>query len=118
MKLRNILLLLSASAMLVAGQAAQAHGSRTTFGVYVGPSVMWGPAWGHPVYGPPFYYPPSVVVVPAAPPPPPPVYIEQSQPAAESQQYWHFCKSAKAYYPYVKECPEGWQRVLPQPEQR
>jgi hypothetical protein len=40
---------------------------------------------------------------------PPPVYIEK--------QYWFYCESAGAYYPYVKECPSGWQRVLPTPEE-
>jgi hypothetical protein len=47
------------------------------------------------------------------------VYIERQDeavPHSEAQQYWYFCKSAKGYYPYIKECPEGWQKVLPQPE--
>ena len=51
-------------------------------------------------------------------PEPPPVYIEQQEaPAEATQQYWYYCPSGKGYYPYVKECPEGWQRVLPQPAQ-
>ncbi|MDP2882045.1 MAG: hypothetical protein Q8N89_10720 [Azonexus sp.] len=52
------------------------------------------------------------------PPPQPQVYIEQAQEPAPGagQQYWYFCKSAQGYYPYVKECPDGWQKVLPQPE--
>lgn len=78
-------------------------------GVYFGP--VWGPWW----YPPPYYSQPQVIVVP-----PPPVYIEQqdtsADPAAAGQQYWYYCKSAKGYYPYVKECPNGWQKVLPQPE--
>ena len=50
------------------------------------------------------------------------VYIEQSDVAAEpaensAQQYWYFCKGSNKYYPYVKECPGGWQKVLPQPAQ-
>jgi hypothetical protein len=36
------------------------------------------------------------------------VYIEQLD-----QQYWYFCQSAEAYYPYVTECPSGWMLVLP-----
>ena len=104
-------------ALFLAGTGgAWAHGWRGQVGVYFGGPV-WGPAW----YPPPYYYPPSyyyppqpqVVVVPA---PQPPVYIEQQEAApAGGQQYWYFCKSAKGYYPYVKECPEGWQTVLPQP---
>ena len=69
----------------------------------------------------PVWYPP---VLPAAgdrcAPAPPPVYIEQSGSRLRNgagQQYWYYCKSGKGYYPYVKECPEGWQKVLPQPEQ-
>ena len=90
--------------------SAAAHGGRGRVGIYVGP--YWGP-WGFP---PPFYYQPQVVVVP---PSPPPVYIEQYeapvQPAANAQQYWYYCTGAKGYYPYVQECPGGWQKVLPQP---
>ncbi len=94
-------------ALFLAGTGgAWAHGWRGNVGVYIGGPV-WGPVW----YPPPYYYPPQVVVVP---PSQPPVYIEQSQPAAQS--FWYYCKSAKGYYPYVKECPEGWQKVLPQPE--
>lgn len=109
MKQARILLLL---ALVLAGSSAWAHGPRAHVGVYVGP--VWGPLW----YPPPYYYPPPVVVVPQ--PAPPPVYVEQQEAPAEAaapaQQYWYFCPSAKAYYPYVKECPGGWQKVLPQPE--
>jgi uncharacterized protein DUF6515 len=24
---------------------------------------------------------------------------------------WHYCESARTYYPYVESCPEGWRRV-------
>lgn len=89
---------------------AFAHGTRGSVGVYFGP--YWGPGF----YPPPYYYPPQVIVVPAAPPP---VYIEQgeapSEAAPAAQQYWYYCGSSKGYYPYVKECRDGWQKVLPQP---
>lgn len=91
------------------------------------PSWGWGgaPYWGYaPYYGYPYYYSAPVVAQPivieqAAPQ----VYIEQqpqySQPAQPPQQvasnYWYFCESAQAYWPYVKECPTGWQRVSPTP---
>jgi hypothetical protein len=32
-----------------------------------------------------------------------------SQPAASGT--WYYCDSAKAYYPYVRECREGWRQV-------
>jgi hypothetical protein len=47
----------------------------------------------------------------------PPVYIEQNPaPDAAQQQSvnpWYFCSGSNAYYPYVTECPEGWQQVTP-----
>ncbi len=99
-------------ALLMAGIGTSfAHGGGRV-GIYIGP--YWGPHF----YPPPLYYPPRVVVVPVAPPP---VYIEQQQEApieaapAATSQYWHYCAASKGYYPYVKECPEGWQKVLPQP---
>lgn len=114
MKFHKILSLLVV--LLLAGMgSAWAHGGRVGVGVYVGP--YWGPGpWYYP---PPYYYRPEVVVVPA---PQPPVYIEQQQPApAETtnrpaEQYWYYCAASKGYYPYVKECPGGWQKVQPHPE--
>ena len=127
MKIRK--LAIGLAAMLLAGglvETASAHDGRprTRVGVYVGAPVVWGSAyWGGPYWGPypypPMYYPPPQVVV--VPPPRPPVYVEQNDPAletapAQSQSYWYYCQSAKGYYPYVKDCAEGWQKVLPQPE--
>ena len=113
MKFGKHLLLLAVLA-IVGLTSASAHGTRTRVGVYVGGPVLWSAGWG-PYWAPPAYsYPPQVVVVPPAAPP---VYIEQSPPVEEAAQpYWYYCKGSKSYYPYVKECPEGWQRVLPQPE--
>jgi len=49
------------------------------------------------------YYAPEPVYV--ASPAAPPAY---SAPAAA---YWNYCGSAGQYYPYVNDCPEGWQLV-------
>lgn len=78
----------------------------------------WGPRYYYPppvyYYPPPAYYPPAVYA-PAAPP----VYVEKDEapaaPAPQQSQWWYYCRGANAYYPYVRECPEGWQRVPPQP---
>jgi hypothetical protein len=85
------------------------------FGIYLGGPAWWGPGYYYPQ---PFYaYPPAVVTVPASPP----VYIErgeaQSVPAPDqgSQNWWYYCANPSGYYPYVKQCPGGWQRVPPQP---
>jgi hypothetical protein len=86
-------------------------------GVFIGAPVVFSPWYYHPY---PYYYPapayyPAPVVYPAAPT----TYVEQGQPEASSapraDNYWYYCPGAKAYYPYVKECAGGWQRVSPQP---
>ena len=42
---------------------------------------------------------------------------QPAQPATASQaNYWHYCRSAEGYYPYVKECPDGWEQVAPTPQ--
>jgi hypothetical protein len=76
----------------------------------------WGPGyWGGGYWG---YSPPAVVVVPQEPR----VYVERDEvpvpaPAVPQTpaQWWYWCASANAYYPYVSTCSEGWQRVPPQP---
>jgi hypothetical protein len=88
------------------------HHTRVHFGVVIGAPFF---PWYYPPYYYPYYYPPAVVAVPAAPT----TYIEQggtqSPPAQQAQGYWYYCAESKTYYPYVKECPAGWQRVTPKP---
>ena len=105
---------------LVAADAAFAggrhhhHGSRVRFAFHFGAPIGIA-AWGYPhhyYYSPaPVYYSAPVVVQQ------PPIYIEQqSAPApAPAQSYWYYCSASRAYYPYVRDCPGGWQRVAPQP---
>ena len=77
----------------------------------------YGYGWGGYPYGNPYpypYYPPAVVTVPTAPP----TYIQQAPPVqqqAPAANYWHYCSNPEGYYPYVKECPGGWQLVPPTP---
>lgn len=66
-------------------------------------------------YGYGAYYPYGAAPMSADPP----VYVERGQ---ESQaggslpaNYWYYCSNPQGYYPYVKECPNGWQPVAPQP---
>ena len=107
-----ILLCILASGAGTAGSAWARHFHHGAHvGVYVGPSIGWG--WYYP---PPVYYTyPPVVMAPAEPP----VYVEQGQPPAPAQpqpeSYWYYCNNPDGYYPYVKQCPGGWQRVAPQP---
>ena len=82
--------------------------------VGVGPAFWWGPPY-YPYwyYPPPYYvYEPAPVVVQE-----PPVYLQPPVQASSSPQaYWHYCLSAKAYYPSVQTCPEAWVKVPPRPE--
>lgn len=106
---------------VLAAEPAFAWGGhpRVRLGVYVGVPLV---GLGYPYYYPNYYYPPyypSPGVVQQQPP----VYVEQGSPAQaqpqqqqQSQGYWYYCAGSRAYYPYVKECPAGWQRVAPQPD--
>jgi len=85
-------------------------------GFSIGIPIGW-PYWGWYPY--PYYYPPyqsNVVVVPSEPT----VYVERpdaqsAQGTPEATGSWYYCAGAGAYYPYVRECPGGWQRVAPRP---
>lgn len=90
-------------------------------GVYIGaPALGFGyPYYGYPgyAYGGYGFYGPSTTIVttPAAPP----VYVEQSSAAFSggpaNDGNWYYCHNPDGYYPYVKECAGGWQRVPAQP---
>jgi len=87
-------------------------------GVWVGPG-WWGPGWWGPGWwGPgyygygypyPYYSSPPVVYQQQ------PVYDMQTQQQEEEEYYWYYCPDAKNYYPYVKQCPNGWIKVVPSP---
>ena len=87
------------------GQHHFRHGFRSSVviggGVWLGPGY-WGPYW-YPPYYPYYPYEPVPVVDE------PQTYIEQPGPS-----FWYYCEAAKAYYPYVRECPGGWLTVQPQ----
>ncbi|MDB5809942.1 MAG: hypothetical protein JWN94_2064 [Betaproteobacteria bacterium] len=88
----------------------QAHGHvHGRVGVFIG-----GPAWYPYYYYPPYpyqpyYYPPVVAA--------PPTYIEQGSQQSLAPGYWYYCSGSNGYYPYVRECPGGWQSVAPSPAQ-
>jgi hypothetical protein len=115
-KLVFALMIALAGITLSESALAWRHGPRV--GVGFGFGVPYA-AYPYPSYYPPYayypaysYYPQPVVVQQQ-----PTVYVEQ--PAQQPQQasgYWYYCNDSRAYYPYVKECPAGWQRVAPQPQ--
>lgn len=98
--------------------------------VYVGADIRvghhgWrGPhrPWRHHVHGPRFYWGGTVVLGPWYPYgyyPAPPVVIQQGppvyvQPEQEQPYYWYYCQDPQGYYPYVKSCPGGWMKVVPE----
>ena len=87
------------------GLPLMASAGRVVVGVGVGvgwPYYGYGPGYYSPYYYGPsyYYYPPPVVYAPPA------VTVEQA-PAA----YWYYCPPARAYFPYVRECPVGWLAV-------
>ena len=133
MKAVKAVLSLTVFVLAATASASALAWHQARFGVYIGGPAYWYP---HPYYYPPYYPPyypayayPPVVVGPSAPP----VYIEQGGGAAvpapsptpsqsanqapPKSNWWYYCADAKDYYPYVKECPAGWQRVAPQPQQ-
>ncbi len=66
------------------------------YGGFYAPYYWYGPGYGY------YYYPPQAEVYAA----PEETVVEQPAPA-----YWYYCNSAKSYFPYVHDCPEGWQAV-------
>ena len=80
------------------------HGGRWFHGEHLGRLGWWwivGDGW--------YFYPAPVYPYPDPYIPPPAV--------APSSNYWYYCTSAHAYYPYVTECPEAWTPVVPQAPQ-
>jgi len=94
--------------LLVGVVSGYAHGGGyVRGGIWIGPAWPWW-GWGWPAY--PYYYPEPPVVMQQQPP-----LYEQQAPIEEQQSYWYFCPDSKAYYPYVKQCPGGWMKVVPTP---
>jgi hypothetical protein len=88
-----------------------------------GGAVGWwwlaGGAWyafNRPVYPYPDPYIPSTVIIEQPAPQPAPVVVAAPAPPPAPQPVvqaptWYYCKTAKAYYPYVSVCAEGWTAV-------
>jgi hypothetical protein len=103
---------LAASPAANAGGRHHHHGARLSLGFHFGAPLYYHP-W--PAY---HYYPAPVYVAPQVVQVAPPVYVERHDPPTTDQQgWWYYCVNAKGYYPYVKECPGGWQKVPPAPPQ-
>jgi hypothetical protein len=87
------------------------HGGRVGVGIWLGPG-WWGPYY-YPYYYPqyyPYYQEPPVVIEQE-----PEVYAQPAPKAEQQPFYWYYCKEPQGYYPYVKQCPSGWTKVIPTP---
>ena len=82
-------------------------GGRVSVGVWLGPG-WWGPPY-YPLYYP-YYQPEQRIVIEQ-----PEMYVQPAPQAEEQQNYWYYCKDPQGYYPYVKQCPSGWMKVVPSP---
>jgi len=95
------------------------YGGHARIGISLGIPVFAASYYYAPYYAYPAYsYRAPVYVYPSAPA----EYVEQgtiqappAQALAQTAGYWYYCAASSTYYPYVKECPSGWQRVPAQP---
>lgn len=106
------------------GRGSRHHSHAPRVGVHIGIPLYWN--WPSPYYGyalpypPPYAYPPYYSYPPVVRESAPPVYIERGderadEDTASAQGYWYYCDRPEGYYPYVRECPGGWERVAPRP---
>ncbi|HEV7835021.1 MAG TPA: hypothetical protein VGP09_16845 [Caballeronia sp.] len=92
-----------------------------SIGVYLGPGFVGGYPYPYPYYSGyyPGYYP--YAPVPVGDVALPTQYVEQGQQAdmagngPPQAASWYYCRKPDGYYPYVKACPAGWQKVPAQP---
>jgi hypothetical protein len=93
----------------VTSSARRGHGHHGHTRVFIGGSFWLGPPlfWGPPYYysGPAYYGPPLAFVQPSG------RYIQRGQ---EESDYWYYCDNPQGYYPYIKACPGGWMKVVPE----
>jgi hypothetical protein len=85
------------------------HSGHVSVGFFVG-APLWGPGWWGPAYPSYPYHTPRTVIIRQQPE----TYSQQPQ-QAPKPAYWYFCTEPEGYYPYVKNCPKGWLKVVPTP---
>lgn len=92
--------------------AVLAAGALISESASAGGRVVIGVGFGFPLWYPaPYYYPPPVIVARA-----PVTYMERREVTRPSTDWWYYCQQSSSYYPYVKTCPGGWQKVEPTPQ--
>jgi hypothetical protein len=87
-------------------------------GIYLNLGPWWGYPYGYYPYAYPYSYPyPYTYSYPyVAPQYAAPQYVAPAPAAPPAEQsMWYYCRSKKAYYPYVKSCPQAWEQVPTRP---
>ena len=108
-------LMLALALLAMSPQSAPARVG-VTIGVPLGPWIYPAPYYypPYPLYPYPYAHPygPYVYPYPPAAAAPPSGYVDQAPPAPS---VYYYCPAARGYYPYVRECPGGWEHVPAQP---
>jgi len=88
------------------------HGGGLGLGLLLGAAIVGLAYAATPTYAAPAN-PAPVVVYPAPVAVPAVTYVQPAVPVAipQPQATWYYCADSQAYYPYVRQCPGGWQRV-------
>lgn len=129
MKNRSLVLivgLIVITAILISGAPVMAgggHGGGWGWG-YFGLGLATGALLSYPYYYQPYYpYYPYYSYYPYAYAPAyrtsptviyrerEPAYAEPDRARYSSRNTWYYCKESNAYYPYVRNCPGGWEKV-------
>lgn len=114
--MKRLALVLLAALLAATSGAAMAGGrhrhGHVSLGFHFGVPLGWYHPWH---WGPPVYYYPAAPVV--VQPPAPTAFVERSDVVPEGTASWYFCRESNGYYPYVKACPGGWERVPARPPQ-
>ena len=106
--IRILLALMVVLALAPESAWAQRRGFHHHRTVIVGSGFFFGPPMWYADHYPPYYYGPLY----EASNTPPSVYVEKfdGQPDASSGDI--YCPSLGQYYPDVRDCPSGWQRII------
>lgn len=137
-KIRMLMIILAGVLAATPALAQRSHGPYGGHGGSHGHAQVWGPlgfllgtavlysalqprtVYYEPVYVPPPYIPPTTIYLEQAPLPPnvsapPPLAASGPVQEIRTGQWWYFCKKPADYYPYIRECPTGWEKVSPTP---
>jgi len=115
--LSAIFILAITSPVYARGGGHRGGGFRGGWGYRAAPFRGYYYGWGYS----PFYWPylgwPYSPYSPYSPyysyPPETTPYSGPQQQEQQQPYYWYYCQDPQGYYPYVKSCPGGWMKVVP-----